>query len=49
MERSDRVADTNEAYVHMEASRKEQPVIQLWHMEERFGGLTVQKKECVRT
>jgi hypothetical protein len=39
----------NEVYVHMKTARKEQPVICLRHMEERFGGLTVPKKGRVHT
>jgi hypothetical protein len=39
----------NEVYVHMMTARKEQPTIRLQHMEEKFGGLTVQKKGRART
>jgi hypothetical protein len=39
----------NEVYVHTKTAHKEQPVIRLWHMEEKFGGLTVRKKGCART
>jgi hypothetical protein len=35
--------------MHTKITRKEQPVIRLRHMEEKFGGLTVRKKGCVRT
>jgi hypothetical protein len=49
MGRSDRLADINEVYVHMKTARKEQLAICLWHVEEKFGGLTVQKKGHVRT
>jgi hypothetical protein len=35
--------------VHTKTAHKEQPVICLQHMEEKFGGLTVQKKGRVRT
>ena len=31
MGRSNRFADMNGVYVHTEATRKEQPVIRLWH------------------
>jgi hypothetical protein len=48
MGRSDRLVDMNEVYVHMKTARKEQSAICLWHMEERFGGLTVPKKGCAR-
>jgi hypothetical protein len=34
----------NEVYVYTKTARKEQPVIRLRHMEEKFGGLTVPKK-----
>jgi hypothetical protein len=30
--------------VHTKTARKEQPAIRVWHMEEKFGGLTVPKK-----
>jgi hypothetical protein len=43
------LADMIEVYMHTEAARKEQPAIRLWHMEERFGGLTLQKKGRART
>jgi hypothetical protein len=49
MGRSDRLVDMNEVYVHTKTARKEQSAICLWHMEERFGGLTVPKKGCART
>ena len=44
MGRSDHLANMNEVYVHSKTAHKEQPAICLWHMEERFGGLTVSKK-----
>ena len=44
MERSDRLVNMNEVYVHTKTTRKEQLAICLRHMEERFGGLTVPKK-----
>jgi hypothetical protein len=44
MGRSNRLADMNDVYVHTKIARKEQPVIRLQHMEEKFGGLTVPKK-----
>jgi hypothetical protein len=34
----------NEVYMHTKTACKEQSAICLWHMEERFGGLTVPKK-----
>jgi hypothetical protein len=43
------VADTNEVYVCTEVACKEQSAICLWHMKDRFGGLTVRKKGRVRT
>jgi hypothetical protein len=46
---SDRLADMNEVYVHTKTACKEQPAIRLWHMKEKFGGLTVPKKGCART
>ena len=49
MGRSDRLANMNEVYMHTKIARKEQPVICLWHMEERFGCLTVPKKGRART
>jgi hypothetical protein len=49
MGRSDRLADMNEVYVYMKTTHKEQLLICLRHMEERFGGLTVPKKGCSRT
>jgi hypothetical protein len=39
----------NEVYVHIKTTCKEQPAICLWHMEERFGGLTMPKKGCAHT
>ena len=39
----------NEVYVDMKIAHKEQPVICLWQMEERFGGFTVPKKGRSRT
>jgi hypothetical protein len=39
----------NEVYMHTKISRKKQPVICLWHMEKRFGGLIVPKKGCACT
>jgi hypothetical protein len=44
MGRGNRLADMNEVYVHTKTRHKEQPTIRLWHMEEKFGGLTVPKK-----
>ena len=41
---SDRLADMNKVYVHTKIAHKEQPTSCLWHMEERFGSLTVPKK-----
>jgi hypothetical protein len=35
--------------VHTKTSHKGQPMIRLWHMEEKFGGLTVRKKGCACT
>jgi hypothetical protein len=49
MVRGNRCVDINEVHVCMEPARKEQPVIHLWHMEESFGGVAVQKKERERT
>jgi hypothetical protein len=49
MERGNCLADMNEVYVQTKTTRKEQPVICLWHMEERFGGLTMPKKGRART
>ena len=49
MGRSNRLADMNEVYVHTKTSRKEQPVIRLQHMEEKFSGQTVRKKGRART
>jgi hypothetical protein len=46
---SNRLANMNKMYVHMEVAHKEQPAICLQHMEERFGGLTVRKKGHART
>jgi hypothetical protein len=34
----------NEVYMHTKTTHKEQPVIRLRHMEEKFGGLTMRKK-----
>jgi hypothetical protein len=50
MGRSDCLADMNEVYVHTNTTRKEQSMICLRHMEERFGSLTVPKKgyECTQ-
>jgi hypothetical protein len=39
----------NEVYMHTKTTRKEQSVICLQHMEEKFSGLTVRKKGCART
>jgi hypothetical protein len=39
----------NKVYMCTEASHKEQQAISLWHMEEKFGGLTMWKKGCVHT
>ena len=44
MGRSVRLADMNEVYVYTKTARKDQLVIHLWHMEEKFGGLTLPKK-----
>jgi hypothetical protein len=41
--------DINEVYVHTKTARMEQSVICLRHMEEKFGGLTMQKKGCAHT
>jgi hypothetical protein len=49
MKRSNHLADMNKVYVYTKATRKEQPAIRLQHMEERFGGLTVQKKGRAHT
>jgi hypothetical protein len=49
MGRSDHLANMNEVYVHMKTARKEQLVICLRHMGERFGGLTMPKKGRART
>jgi hypothetical protein len=49
MGKSNSLADMNEMYVHTKTTCKEQPAICLRHMEERFDGLTVPKKGCVRT
>ena len=32
MGRSNRFVDMNKVYVHVETTRKEQPIIHLWHM-----------------
>jgi hypothetical protein len=44
MGRSNRLVDMNEVYVHTKTARKGQPTIHLQHMEEKFSGLTMQKK-----
>jgi hypothetical protein len=49
MGRGDHLVDMNEVYVHTMTTRKEQPVICLRHMEEKFGGLIVRKKGRART
>jgi hypothetical protein len=49
MERSNHLVDMNKVYMCIEASCKEQLAISLRHMEEKFGGLTMRKKGCVRT
>jgi hypothetical protein len=41
--------DMSEVYVRIKAARKEQLAIHLWHMKERFGGLTLRKKGCACT
>jgi hypothetical protein len=46
---SDRLADMNKVYVYTKTARKEQPMIHLQHMEEKFGGLTMPKKGRTRT
>ena len=48
MEKSDCLADINKVYMHTKATRKEQPTIRLWYINERFGSLTVWKKEHAR-
>jgi hypothetical protein len=42
------VTNMSEVYVHTKIARKEQLAICLWHMKEKFGGLTVPKKGHVR-
>ena len=49
MGRSNRLADMNEVYMHTKVARMVQPAIRLWHMEERFSGLTMQKKGHAHT
>ena len=49
MGRSDHLVNINEVYVSTEASPKEKLTICLQHIEERFGGLTMGKKERART
>jgi hypothetical protein len=49
MRKSDRLADMNKVYVHTKTARKEQPMICLRHMEDKFGGLTFLKKGRART
>jgi hypothetical protein len=49
MGRGNYLADMNEVYVHMKTTHKKQLAIRLWHMEEKFGGLTVPKKGRART
>jgi hypothetical protein len=44
MGKSNRLVDMNEVYVHTKIACKEQTTICLWHIEERFGGLTMPKK-----
>ena len=46
---SDYLANMNEVYVHMKTAHKEQPEIRLWHVEEKFSGLTVPKKGRAHT
>jgi hypothetical protein len=49
MGRSDYLADMNEVYMHTKTIHKEQPVICLWHMKEKFDGLTMPKKGRAHT
>jgi hypothetical protein len=35
------LVDMDEVYVRTKAAHKDQPVICLWHMKERFGGIAV--------
>jgi hypothetical protein len=44
MGRNDCLANMNKVYVHMKTTRKDQPVIRLRYMEEKFGGQTMRKK-----
>jgi hypothetical protein len=46
MGRSDCLADMNGVYVRTDVERKGQPAIHLWHLEERFGSLSVQKERA---
>jgi hypothetical protein len=46
---NDHLVDMNEVYKHTKTTYKEQPAICLWHMDERFGSVTVPKKGRVRT
>jgi hypothetical protein len=49
MGRGNHLVDMNEVYVRTEAAHKKQPSIHLWHLEEKFGGRTMQKKGRART
>jgi hypothetical protein len=48
MGRGNRCVDINEVHVCTEPERKEQLMIHLWHMEESFGGVAMQKRERER-
>jgi hypothetical protein len=49
MGRSNHLVDMNMVYGHTKIACKEQLVIRLRHIEEKFGGLTMQKKGRART
>ena len=49
MEMGNHCVDSSKVYVHSKAACKDQPAIHLWHMDERFGGIAVQKRKQLHT